>query len=297
MRVELRSAQISEGSRMATSLSAAIPERPARTADLWIGDWHVRPAANEIAREGEIVRLEPKAMEVLVFLAKHAGEVVSRDALLSAVWPDAIVGDDALTQAVIKLRKALGDPSRSPQYIETISKRGYRLIATIAGDRAVAPERSAVAASTSGGAGPRRRSRTAIALAALLLAVVAAGAWYALWRYAEVTTSGSTEPADRWDRLPTIAVAPFETVAADNAETYLALGIAADLTTDLSRLAGLRAISLPRSEQGKGDTAPSLARYLISGTVQRAQQALRINVRLVDTSTKAQLWALRPAVR
>jgi transcriptional activator of cad operon len=114
---------------MAKPLAAAIPKGP--TAVPRIGDWLVRPAANEIARDDEIVRLEPKAMEVLLFLAGQAGEVVSRDALLSAVWPGTTVGDDALTQAVIKLRKALGDTSRGPQYIETISKRGYRLIAAV----------------------------------------------------------------------------------------------------------------------------------------------------------------------
>jgi transcriptional activator of cad operon len=111
-------------------MSTTITTAPGLIAAGWqIGEWGVEPALNEIRREGETLRIEPKAMEVLVFLADRAGHVVSREELLSALWPGAVVGDDALSQAVIKLRKALRDPAKSPQYIETIPKRGYRLIA------------------------------------------------------------------------------------------------------------------------------------------------------------------------
>src|ERR1700704_5787713 len=103
---------------MATSLFRAIPEQSTLAAVVQIGEWAVEPTANELAGKGQIVHLEPKVMEVLVFLAERAGQVVSREALLSAVWPGTVVGDDALTQAVIKLRKALQDTARSPQYIE-----------------------------------------------------------------------------------------------------------------------------------------------------------------------------------
>ena len=70
-------------------------------------------------------------MGVLLHLASRPGEVASRDELLAAVWPGVIVGDNALTQVVIKLRKALGDTAREPAYIQAISKKGYRLIATV----------------------------------------------------------------------------------------------------------------------------------------------------------------------
>jgi hypothetical protein len=70
-------------------------------------------------------------MEVLVALAGSAGKVVGREELLSAVWPGVVVSDEVLTQAVIKLRKALGDTAKKPEYIETIPKRGYRLIAEV----------------------------------------------------------------------------------------------------------------------------------------------------------------------
>src|SRR5262245_32698792 len=93
-----------------------------------VGEWWVEPSVNETRGAEETGRREPKAMEVLVFLADRPGRVVSRDELLAALWPGVVVGDATLTQAVIKLRRALRDPPRSPRYIETISKRGYRLV-------------------------------------------------------------------------------------------------------------------------------------------------------------------------
>jgi DNA-binding winged helix-turn-helix (wHTH) protein len=97
-----------------------------------VGPWRVDAGTGELQRGTELERVEPKVAEVLVFLARRAGQVVSRDELLGAVWPGVVVGDDALTQAIIKLRKALGDDARRPAYIETLAKRGYRLIAPVA---------------------------------------------------------------------------------------------------------------------------------------------------------------------
>ncbi|MCP5429044.1 MAG: winged helix-turn-helix domain-containing protein [Chromatiaceae bacterium] len=68
---------------------------------------------------------------MLVYLASRPGEVVSRDDLERIVWHGAIVGYDAVTSTVIKLRKALGDSAREPRYIATIPKRGYQLIASV----------------------------------------------------------------------------------------------------------------------------------------------------------------------
>lgn len=98
---------------------------------LWIGPWSVDPETNVLERGNEMVRVEPKAMDVLMLLAARVGRVFTREELFAAVWPGVIVGDEALTQTIIKLRRALGDNSRSPSYIETIAKRGYRLIAQV----------------------------------------------------------------------------------------------------------------------------------------------------------------------
>src|SRR5450631_724730 len=97
---------------------------------LRIGDWSVDRATNEISRGSERVHLEPRVADLLVALARSADQVVSREELLAQVW-GGVVSDDVLTQGVIKLRKALGDTSKEPIYIQTIPKRGYRLIAPV----------------------------------------------------------------------------------------------------------------------------------------------------------------------
>jgi DNA-binding winged helix-turn-helix (wHTH) protein len=107
-----------------------------------IGEWTAHPATNELRRGDEAVRLEPKAMDLLMALARRPGAVASREELLAEVWPGMVVGDEALSQGITKLRRALGDDSRSPRYIETISKRGYRLLATVGGAPAGAARRS-----------------------------------------------------------------------------------------------------------------------------------------------------------
>lgn len=98
---------------------------------LRIGDWRVEPMANRLQREDEVRRLEPKVMEVLVTMARRPGETISRDEFMAEVWAGTIVTDDVLARCISELRKALGDSARSPEYIETIRKRGYRLIAPV----------------------------------------------------------------------------------------------------------------------------------------------------------------------
>jgi DNA-binding winged helix-turn-helix (wHTH) protein/TolB-like protein len=244
-----------------------------------IGDWSVEPALDALQRGGETVRLEPKAMELLVFLASRPGEVVSREELLSAVWPGVVVGDEALSQAVTKLRKALGDDVRAPTYIETISKRGYRLIAKVnLLERGPAAELVAAPAQSKSG----RRERTA--LIGMLLALLAAGTyvWQGQRAASMADSQAQSEPgADRISKLPTVTVTAFDSLSDDPAQLYLARGITADLATDLSRLAGLRVI------------AASRGRYLVSGSVQRAADHLKVNVRLTDSATGQQLWSER----
>jgi len=75
--------------------------------------------------------VEPKGMEVLVCLAKQAGEVVSKERLMQAVWTDTFVTDEVLTNSIWELRKALGDDAKNPKIIQTVFKKGYRLVAPV----------------------------------------------------------------------------------------------------------------------------------------------------------------------
>lgn len=97
--------------------------------DFRVGSWLVQPQINSISREGESRRLEPQVIEVLVHLHQRAGQVVSKEEFFETVWKGRHVTDEALTNAIWELRRAFGDQAREPRYIETIPKRGYRLIA------------------------------------------------------------------------------------------------------------------------------------------------------------------------
>jgi DNA-binding winged helix-turn-helix (wHTH) protein/tetratricopeptide (TPR) repeat protein len=96
-----------------------------------IDGWLAQPDLNTFSRGNRSVRVEPKVMEVCVRLAQSAGTVVSKPDLLESVWPGTTVGEDALTRAVSELRRSLCDDAKQPRIIETIPKRGYRLIAPL----------------------------------------------------------------------------------------------------------------------------------------------------------------------
>jgi adenylate cyclase len=99
--------------------------------DLRIGNWVVAPSLNSICSRGRTVRLEPKVMGVLLCLAKHPGETLSKEELFQAVWPNVVVTEDVLKRCIAELRRAFDDDAREPRIIETISKRGYRLVAPV----------------------------------------------------------------------------------------------------------------------------------------------------------------------
>ncbi|HEU4530661.1 MAG TPA: winged helix-turn-helix domain-containing protein [Steroidobacteraceae bacterium] len=102
-----------------------------RGEGLRIGEWRVTRQSGELERNGEIGRLEPKVMDLLVLLAEHEGAVVSHQRIRERLWPRVIVSEDTLARTVSKLRKALGDTSRPARYVGTVPKRGYRLLAPV----------------------------------------------------------------------------------------------------------------------------------------------------------------------
>ena len=121
---------------MAVLGRAAPAKAPAERFEL--GEWRVDPAANRLthAEAGEQA-IEPRAMAVLLALCASPGEVISAEALLEHCWGDALaeggLGDNPVHKSINQLRKALGDSATEPRYIETIRKRGYRVIAPVRG--------------------------------------------------------------------------------------------------------------------------------------------------------------------
>jgi len=105
----------------------------------FIAEWTVEPELNAISRDGVTIHLEPKVMKVLLQLAMAPGQVLSKEQLIEAVWPDTFVSDDVLTRCISVLRREMHDEPHAPRYIQTIPKAGYRMVAEV---RYVEPQES-----------------------------------------------------------------------------------------------------------------------------------------------------------
>lgn len=264
-------------------------------APIVIGTWTADPAANELRRDGEILRLEPKTMAVLLSLARRRGQVVTREALLDEIWSGVVVGDASLTQTVIKLRKALGDTAQAPSYIETIPKRGYRLL----------PE--AGLADAAGGTARAARGRFHWLAAAAILVLLAAGGLYALYgagieravigrgNEAAGAHSGESPALDEAqlarlaETLPSISIRPFEAIGADKGTAALARGLSWEIAERLSRIAELRVLASDGRDAALD--GQSLARYVVLGSIGRSAQGSNVKVRLIERASGTQLWA------
>ncbi len=107
------------------------PGVPIWDADVRLGDWVVQPSLCRLVRGETVVRIRPKLMEVLSYLVGRAGQVVSKVEIIDAVWAKEFVAEGTLAQSVFELRSALGDVGKGSRYIETVPKRGYRLVAPV----------------------------------------------------------------------------------------------------------------------------------------------------------------------
>ena len=249
---------------------------------LRVGEWLVDPATNEISRGSERVHLEPKAVDLLLALARRADQVVSREELLSQVWSGVVVGDDVLTQAVIKLRKALGDASGELRYIQTIPKRGYRLIAEVKW-----PDQELGAVP-----GISRRRIYRIAGACVLAAAVAIGLWLRSGNPPPAGLSADAVNAAQIEASPKVIVYPFKEIEGDPRQSLLARGFTSRLITDLGRFPDVRVIALPAQSlripaQGESEHGS----YVVTGDLQSSADKIRLYVRLVDAASGESLWS------
>lgn len=258
--------------------------------DVRIGEWRLAPRRNELMRGGEVVRLEPKAAELLAYLAGQPGVVVGREDLLAAVWPGVVVGDDALTQAIIKLRKALGDDAHSPRYIETISKRGYRLIAPVEPPSApMEPSDERI----------RHRPRVIHGVVVAMAILVIVAAVLVVPRLPWPIGAASREAAGA-SSIPTVAVMPLANLSGDPKRDYFSEGVTEDIINALGRFPGVRVIARSAVQGPDGrPLAPRAirdelgARYLLQGSVREAEGSVRVTVELSDARLGNLLWSQR----
>jgi DNA-binding winged helix-turn-helix (wHTH) protein/tetratricopeptide (TPR) repeat protein len=108
------------------------------------GPFRLDPRTDSLRRDGVEMRLRPRTLAVLRYLVERPARLVTKDELLSAVWPEADVGEAALTVCVNEIRKALGDDARAPRFVETVHRRGYRFLGSIQSDSRDAPSSPAL---------------------------------------------------------------------------------------------------------------------------------------------------------
>jgi TolB-like protein/DNA-binding winged helix-turn-helix (wHTH) protein len=248
--------------------------------DLRIGEWLIQPQLHTISRNGQISRVEPKAMQVLLCLARRSDEVVTKERLINEVWAGTFVTDDVLTRCISELRRAFDDDPKDPRVIQTIPRSGYRLVAPVrdAASATVVPGRSTV----------RVPVAIAVALGVMLLAFVLnlGNLRGRLWS----ASSGA--------KIQSVVVLPLENLSHDPEQDYFADGMTEELITELTKIRSLHVISRRSATYYKGTKKklPQIAQELgvdgvIEGTVQRSGDRVRVSAQLVEARTDHHLWA------
>jgi TolB-like protein/DNA-binding winged helix-turn-helix (wHTH) protein/Tfp pilus assembly protein PilF len=258
-------------------------------ADFRLGDWTVRPRRDCIERGDEIVHIHSKPMAVLECLAAAGGEVVTRDELFDTVWPDVIVTDDALTQCVVELRKAFGDPAHDAQIIRTVARRGFCLVPPVT----YLTEAEMAAADKPGQAGAgvigtMTRGRWVSLVAALAIVLALALYWLQDTPQEVVLVSP----------VPSIAVLPFADMSEGGDQAYFADGLSEELLNNLAHIQGLKVTSRTssfyfrdRNEMPQVIAETLGVHYLLEGSVRKDGEQLRINAQLLDASNGFHLWS------
>jgi TolB-like protein/DNA-binding winged helix-turn-helix (wHTH) protein/tetratricopeptide (TPR) repeat protein len=289
-----------------------MPDNPLNEHDLFVfGHFRLDAAQRLLFRGSEVVPLEPKVFETLLALVEAAGRALTKEQLLSRVWPDAFVEEGSLTRNISTLRKVLSSDDNPQGYIDTLSRRGYRfrpvverISATPAPPPSAAPAAPAApepalapavtepdAPRRPGPHGPGERGwprfrwlAIAAGTVAALLVVGAAGAW---WR-----DGGDVTP------ITSIAVLPLQNLSGDPSQEFFSDGMTEALISRLAQVGGLRVTSRTSVMRFKGASAgvPEIGRQLgvdavVEGSVQRDGGRVRVTVQLIHAATDSHLWA------
>lgn len=231
-------------------------------SEIWLGEVLIRPEENSLQVDGEDIHLEPKVMAVLEALMARPGEVVSRQALMETVWAGRVVGEEVLTRCISELRAALGDKAGDPKFVQTVPKKGYRLL--------ISPSKPQA---------PIYRRRFIAIAATLVLTVTGA---LALWFAAQP------------DAPTRIAVLPFSAAEPDQ---HLGSGVAEEIMNTLVSLPELRVTSRTAAFARRLATDPKQIGVelnvdaLLTGNVRRTAEGFRMSVQLVDVGSGDHLWA------
>jgi TolB-like protein/DNA-binding winged helix-turn-helix (wHTH) protein/Flp pilus assembly protein TadD len=273
------------------------------------GAFELDGANGELRKAGVSLKIHPQPLQVLLLLAQHAGQTVTREEIQRCLWGDNTFVDfeRGINFCVNQIRATLGDDAEKPRYVETLPRRGYRFIAPIKMDisgttpgldehvsegpadqgfRPVAvPAEEAATLLHSHTAAPTRKHSHFLAALGLVVVIALAVGWQ--WRARQ-----------RVVPIRSLAVLPFENLSGDAAQDYFADGMTEALITELGKISALRVISRQSMMQYKGTkkSAPEIASELkvdavIEGSVQRVGDSARVSVQLIQAAPERHLWA------
>jgi TolB-like protein/DNA-binding winged helix-turn-helix (wHTH) protein/Flp pilus assembly protein TadD len=251
----------------------------------------------ELTKQGKRIRLQEQPFQLLVMLLEKPGEVVTREALRSRLWPQTIVDfDHGLNKAISKVREALGDSSEHPRYVETVARRGYRFLADVAvirdglvetgadGPTYVGPSFFSPSLTTAHQKGRPRNARMLFGLGLVLLV-----ASFVSWAFYQRTHSSA---------IRSLAVLPLENLSGDPSQDYFADGMTDELITRLAQISALRVISRTSAMTYKNIRKPLavIARELnvdavVEGSVSRSGERVRVTAQLIDARNDKHIWA------
>jgi adenylate cyclase len=260
------------------------------------------------------VAIGSRGLDILGVLIERAGEMVSKDEIIDAVWPGKVVEDSNLTVQISALRRVLDQGRPNGSCVQTVPGRGYRFAAAVTHAGAEAPSVSPMPpevitdppVSSMPVVAPRRRRVASIAIAATagtLLVLGASARW--LWPTTkpaagpEMAAAASISEPLVAPRL-SIVVLPFANFSNEPGQQYFTEGITDDLTTDLSRITDMLVIARNTAFTYRNKLADAKqigrelgVRYVLEGSVQWSGNEVRINSQLIDAETNAHLWADR----
>ena len=259
-------------------------------------DFELDLRTGELRRRGTTLKLQPQPAKVLTVLVSRAGDVVTRQELAQQVWGSETFVDyeQGLNFAIRQVRTALEDDPNSPRFLETLPKRGYRFVGTIAPLPSPEAVDSPAAATLDPSPGAATLAKPTPPYAIYVLAIAAV---------ILVTTLGAnrflhSKVAASNGSFHSVAVLPLRNLSSDPDQEYFSDGITDELITDLAKAPSLRVISHTSVHRYK-DSKLSLQEIaqelhvdaVIEGTILRSGDRVRITAQLIDARTDQHLWA------
>jgi TolB-like protein/DNA-binding winged helix-turn-helix (wHTH) protein/Tfp pilus assembly protein PilF len=242
------------------------------------------------------IPLTRKAIETLLVLVQNAGHVVTKENLLSSVWPGTFVNEATLAQNILTLRKALGRKIDGEEYIATVPKRGYRFqpaVTQVARQQSGASTqivRQIQPATIPSVLSVRHSSRYALPA---ITVVIVLSSMYLMYSRGRLAVAENTD-----GKIHSLAVLSLTNMSGDASQDYIADGITEAVTTDLAKFRSLRVVSRTSAMQynGRKKPLPQIARELhvdaiVEGGVMRSGGRVRITAQLVKAENDRQIWA------